>query len=410
MSKESWHVSVACVAVAALALACNNSGFVDLGEPSTETVETVETLEVLDPAEMVEMILMDVAPQVVRPGLDRFNNELALLAANLDAHAQRAQAASQPIDLSEVQSNWTVSTLLWQELELLQFGPAGLEDEVTGGRSLRSEIYSWPLSNDCRVDQLTLQRSFQVDDFHEVQAVNAYGLDTLEHLLFDGMMHTCPEVMGIDEDWAELSDLDIQRYRMEYAQVVVEGIQDNTAKLINRWSVDGGDYSVELLDGSKYTSQEDALGEVFHALLYLERYTLLYKLSGPIGVGCCEVEEEDCMLGAEHVSSAASLKAIERNVIGFERLWNNGDGFGFDEYFVGLGHADLSQEMQLRIDKAKQLLTGQEKSLAHLYQESPDEVTRIHDAITSVVELLDTEARTILEFRGVSTDCNGTGD
>ena len=70
----------------------------------------------------------------------------------------------------------------------------------------------------------------------------------------------------------------------------------------------------------------------------------MYKLSDPLGLGCCLNVYEDCMLSAEHIPSNLTLKAIEHNLIGFEMLFNNGNGYGFDDFFIDLGHRDLQQE------------------------------------------------------------------
>ena len=78
---------------------------------------------------------------------------------------------------------------VWQQLELLQVGPAGLMGTVAGGDSLRDAIYSWPTVNTCRVDQESARRGFLNLG---AALVNVRGLDALEHLLFTTSAdHTC---------------------------------------------------------------------------------------------------------------------------------------------------------------------------------------------------------------------------
>ena len=67
--------------------------------------------------------------------------------------------------------------------------------------------------------------------------------------------HLSFEQVNINEDWEELSELTIQQYRMEYAQKLVNHLQDQTAELIDIWSIEGGNYGLKLLDGSTYRSR-----------------------------------------------------------------------------------------------------------------------------------------------------------
>ena len=384
-----------CATIAFMVFACTTNGSQKLFESKT------------DRDHLTVLLLQDVGPQVVSPNLHQFNNKLTDLATSIEHHTQIIQNSDEPIDLSDAQNKWKSAMLNWQQIELMQIGALGRYYDVIGGEDKRSNIYSWPLSNKCRVDMVTVNRDYQMDDFFDTHLLNVLGLDALEHLFFGDMTSSCPEQVNINEDWEALSELSIQQYRMEYAQKLVEHIQVQTAELIDIWSIEGGNYGLKLLNGSTYRSREAALNDVLTALFYLERFTLMYKLSDPLGLGCCLTDYEDCMLSTEHIPSNLTLKAIKHNLIGFEILFNNGNGYGFDDFFIDLGHSDLQQEMQLRIDRAKQSLEDQELSLSQMYQDSPDEVIRIHHEISSIVELLSSDVITVLNFKEPYIDCPG---
>ena len=109
----------------------------------------------------------------------------------------------------------------------------------------------------------------------------------------------------------------------------------------------------------------------------------------------------------EHIPSGLSLKAIEHNLIGFETLFNNGYGYGFDDLLKDLGHNDIQQEMQLKIDKAKQSLADVNKSLVEMYQDDPEKVLRIHSEISAIVDFLSSDVATVLSIKEPYIDCPG---
>ena len=385
-------------AVALLLYACRTNGSRGLFEPEP------------DRDHRTVLFLQDVGPQVISPNLHQFNHKLTLLATSIENTIQLMQDPNEAIDFGYAQENWKTTMLHWQRLELMQIGPLGSYYDVIGGEDRRYDIYSWPISNRCRVDMVTINRDYQMDDFFDSTLPNVTGLDALEYLLFGDINSSCPEQVNINDDWEELSELTIQQYRLEYAQRLVENIQDQTLALIDIWSIDGGNYGLKLLDGSIYRSRDAALNDIFNSLFYLERFTLMYKLSEPLGLGCCSYDYEDCMLSAEHIPSGLSLKAIEHNLLGFETLFKNGNGYGLDDFLIDMGHGDLQQDMLSRIDKAKQSLEGHEQSLPQLYQENPDEAVRIHNEISSIVDFLSSDVRTVLNFDELYIDCNGGGD
>jgi len=353
------------------------------------------------------LLLQDIAPQVISPNLHEFNDSLTLLATSIEDTIEIIQDSDQAIDLNAPQEEWKNSMLQWQQMELMQIGPVGSYYEVVGGEDRREYIYSWPITNKCRVDVVTVNREYQTNDFFDTHLVNVIGLDALEHLLFGEMTSSCPEQVNINEEWEALSEVTIQQYRMEYAQRLVAQLQVQTAELIDIWSIEGGNYGLKLLDGSTYRDRKTALNSVFNALFYLKRFTLMYKISDPLGFGCCINDYEDCLQSAEHIPSRLSLKAIEHNLIGFETLFNNGNGYGFDDLFIDLGHSDLQREIQSRVDKAKGTLAGIDQSLIQIYQDDPDKVLRIHSEISAIVDLLSSDALTVLSMTELYVDCPG---
>ena len=95
-------------------------------------------------SEIAPQVLEDVGSRVIIPTLELFIESADLLTVRLEA--LEAEPFNNEI-LTEAQAQWIESANLWQQLELMQIGPAGSSLSVPGGQDMRDEIYSWPTVN-----------------------------------------------------------------------------------------------------------------------------------------------------------------------------------------------------------------------------------------------------------------------
>ena len=121
-----------------------------VGCGSSTTTETGTTATQVD---VVLDLLADVGPQVVLPTLDRFLASLD----SLDASLETLDSANGVDDaaLASAQAAFVDTMKIWQELEVMQIGPAASSLSAIAGEDIRDEIYSWPTVNACRIDQVT---------------------------------------------------------------------------------------------------------------------------------------------------------------------------------------------------------------------------------------------------------------
>ena len=89
-------------------------------------------------------MLEDVWPEVISIHLDAART--ATVSLGEAVHAWTTEPSSDEAR-GEAQDAWREAMAAWQETEMMQLGPAGDSLTVTGGESLRDEIYSWPLTN-----------------------------------------------------------------------------------------------------------------------------------------------------------------------------------------------------------------------------------------------------------------------
>lgn len=345
-------------------------------------------------------LLASVGPSVVLPALAAFEGEVAVLAGAVDAwQAALAAGGDGEAERATAQEAWVAAMGTWQQLELMQIGPAGSSLSAIGGQDLRDEIYSWPTTNPCRVDQETVAGGYAAADFFEVNLVNAYGLDALETLLFSGPDNACPNQVDINSSgaWAALGDEGVAAARADYAVAVVAGVADTAARLSTAWDPAGGDFSGKLAltaGSSPFANEQEALNAVFDGLFYLETATKDRKLAVPIGLQDCA--EAACPEDVELWASGTSLEAIEGNLLGFQALFTGGEGGGFEERLDAAGHADLAQEINARTDAALARVRSMEGPLSDTVVSAPADAQALYDDVKAVSDLLKGDLATVM--------------
>lgn len=337
----------------------------------------------LDPALQADVLLRDVGPHVVLPALDRLDEALLALDGAVTAWADEGEPA-----LDDARVAYEDAMVVWQELEVMQVGPAAPSLSDPAGQDLRDEIYSWPTVNPCRVDQETIELGWAETDFRRTRLVNVYGLDALTHLLFAGPDDACPSQVGIDAAWAELDAPALGALRAGYAEVVVDGLIEATAELREHWNPAAGDFSSQLAagDASPYGSELRALNAVYDAMFYLEAVTKDRKLAEPLGLGTCAA---DCSGLAESDDPYRSAAWVAANLRGFRAVFTGGAGRGFDDLLIEAGHADLAGRMLANLDEAIAVASAEHKPLD----------ASMHDAVKRVTDDLKGDMATVLTLR-----------
>ena len=134
-----------------------------------------------------------------------------------------------------------------------------LLQRLAGGDG-RDRIYSWPLTNPCRVDQETGRQAYAADGWADAALVNVLGLDALEHLLFAGPDNVCPGQVDINEDglWDALGEEGVRQARAEYAVVLTGALVADLEAQQAAWEAFGPKLAAAG-DGSPYETQIDGL-------------------------------------------------------------------------------------------------------------------------------------------------------
>lgn len=357
--------------------------------------------------EASEDALADVGTEVVVPALDRFLTEMDTLRSALEAQVNT------PDDRSASQAAFLDAMDAWQELEVMQLGPAGSSIDTEGGADLRDLIYSWPTVNPCRVDQVTASEAYASPTFIEDSLVNSYGLDVVAYLLFappgdnDCPSFTAPNKGG---EWAALGAATVAERRVDYALVAVDAATEAAETIRASWTSEDGFGTNLATAGSTTSTFEDdneALNAIFDAMFYVEKITKDAKLATPLGI-----RPQDCSASCEERLEAtltqSSTRWIVANLRGFRNLFTGGEGAGFDDLLIDQGDQDLVDRILANTDAAI-ALGEQTDPLSTLLPADPAPVQALHDAVKLVSDDLKGDLATLLALQ-IPAEAAGDND
>jgi predicted lipoprotein len=405
-NRLSW-LTLGGLGVAALSL---KVGCAPIPQDDSKEVSAWEDEEVI---RVVSSVLRGVGPEVVLPSLEQFGIELASLAEAIDAWETAFDSGADTAQVhADAKEAWTTAMMAWQEHEVMQIGPAGSSLTAVAGRDLRDEVYSWPSINPCRIDQEVVATGWTQSGWFEDNFANSYGLDALEHILHGDDENVCPSQVEINAtgSWNALGPEGVEANRIAYARAVVLHLEDVNDFLYEKWSPQEGDFSGALAltsRSSPYATDRQALNAVFDALFYLETVTKDRKLAQPLGLVECSLEV--CPDAAEHLESGISVMAVAANLRGFRQLFTGGDGTGFDDLLVELGHADLAESIVEKTDNALSVAEATALPIHEGVTSDLASVEALHAAVKEVTDILKGDLVTVLSLQ-IPAEASGDND
>ncbi len=384
-------------------LARTAQAFVGLLIASSITYSCVERPDEEEPIDPVVRETLESAATCV------MNHAEAFLDAAKTLETKTGEWAGTPEDLAlleEAQVAWTDAMLVWHQMEPMAFGPAGSSSAVAdggavGGKDLRDLIYSWPLINSCRIDQVLENRAYE--DALDEEPVNAQGLDAIEYLLFyDAPESSCLETTRIVADglWDAIDDLESRR--ATYAHAAAQLVKTHAESLKNAWDPDDEDFYskfVEAGESGPFESQKAALNAIVDGIFFIEALVKDQKLAVPLAISeSCTMES--CPDAIEHQFSGLSKEGLRQNLIGLETLFDGcgGDPTGLEKLLEENG-ADLkADELLAAIQGVHEALDAiEEADLVEALSEDPDSVNDLYDAIKTLTDLLKNDLVEVLD-------------
>ncbi len=317
---------------------------------------------------------------VVRPRLTMLRERLAVLEERV---AQwDASGAAEDRDLAKVA--FVEAMELIQELDPMQLGPYASSAVSPFGLDLRDALYSWPVVNPCRVDQIVAEGGWEDPGFFTDERVHAFGMDALEYLLWAGPENACPNQVAPNADgrWEALGVEGVERARASYAAAVGGELLATVDRLQRAWAE-------HALDAATYGTERDALEAVVGALHYLESTMEKRKLAEPAGRGTCTT---GCLEQAESYGlSSGSQVWLARNLVGVRALFTGEEGPGLPEILAAVGRQELADRFLDALDRADEAVEALDGPVEQAIVERPARIDALLAVLRELTELLEGE-------------------
>jgi predicted lipoprotein len=315
------------------------------------------------------------------------------------------QAIDDPTQFEATQQAWQKTIDLWQQLEVMQIGPAGRSTQP-GGQDLRDLIYAWPLTYQCAIDRNLLSEAY-ITTPSQIE-FDDKGLWAAEYLLF---YKDTENQCGLDDDinasgsWSMLDANTLTLRRAQYAAFAADTVAEIATALFTAWSPTGDNFLAELTKAGEtsrtYGRKSIAINAMNDALSYIEWATKDKKLAHPLGLHGCD--QSLCPDLVESKYSQRSKEHLRNNLIGFRKIFkgceNEYTGLGFDDLLYVIGQADLAEEIdQALLATFKAIEDLEEMDLVTALDTNSQKVLAIHTALKKVTDLLRSDFLIVLNL------------
>ncbi len=326
-----------------------------------------------------------------------FHGKMTALATAVSAWAASPSDATRDAARSAYQTAMDA----WQLVDTMQFGPTGRKS-TPGGQDFRDQIYCWPLTSRCAVEQTIISGKYADATFAN-ELINKRGLGALEYLLFfEGTDTACTGATDISA-WGALADRDARK--RAYAVAAAAETATRAAALDTAW--DSG--SVRFADtmrtagpgNATFPTTQDAFNAVSNAAFYVETDVKDIKLARPLGLRGCTTASCPELFEAQYAGRAKADLRV--NLDGARRLLEgcgpDYTGFGFDDLLVDVGAPDAAAALRDNGVAMQAALAAIEETdmKAALAADKPS-VMAVYDAIKGLTDLMKTDFLTLLDL------------
>jgi predicted lipoprotein len=348
-------------------------------------------------------LLAHLGADIIVPAVEDADDAVRQLQKAVASYCQAVGTADESESRTTAQAAWKRAMVAWQFVEMMKIGPTA---ENRG--ALRDQIYSWPATSSCAVDQDVMVLRAQPATFDiTTRLTTRRGLAAIEYLLFTtSFEHTCP-ASSAPEGWATLSNPQRSEARCRFAEVAIDDVALRTNIVRSGWDPGQGNFLGQLTSagssGSSFAKAQDGVNAISDALFYLDLMTKGKKLAAPMGISInrCGSEGQVCVSDLESVHARHARENIQANLESFHRMFLGNDkdghaGIGFDDFLSELGSAELAATMIADLDAARAAINAIETPLDQAIVNSPDQVVVVHDRIKAVCDQLKSQFLTIL--------------
>jgi predicted lipoprotein len=356
-----------------------------------------------DQVAIVEAILASFWPDLLAPTLAQAVDDVDELTRSTQAWLTELEAGEDGVTArADVQTAWINAMTSWQAMEVLQVGPAASSLYADGGMDIRDNLYSWPSTNPCRVDQETVEGNWDEDDFFTVNLVNVMGFDAMEVLLFSSdEENRCSTPIDINADgtWDALGDDGVRLNRAAYSLSLSEQMAVELSSIQTAWSPKEENFHAILNTAGNdvYANKTAALNALYDALFYLETSVNDRKLGWSLGYNDCG--QDDCSDYLESPFAGNSTVWVAQNLTTFRALFMGVDGAGFYDLLTTFDEVALADELVTALDTADSAASLLSDALPTTQSENAEDGDALYDAVKRVTDLLKGDIATVLTLQ-----------
>lgn len=351
------------------------------------------------------MLAMSACPPSTKPdggltvlpdgGVPLARSEFLRAAAECSLRAARDfQTTARAFAAAPSQQTWRDAMRAWQVLEPMQFGPTA-SSVTPGGLDLRDQLYSWPLTSRCAVDE-TLTTSGYAGGVSTL-LINRRGLAAAEYLLFsDPGSASCGDTAA----WSALAPAEQAARKQAYAAQVALDVEARAGELVDAWGPFVDTLGTAGPDNATYPTVQGALNRVSDAVFYLDTSMKDLKLAPPLGLRGCLTPP--CLDQLESQWAHHNTVNLRSNLDGLQRLLRGcqaqHQGPGFDDLLDAQGAFSLSERLAEKETAAGAALDALgAKDLSDALVSEPTTVRALYDAFKGITDLLKSEFITVLD-------------
>lgn len=304
-------------------------------------------------------MFVGIADDQIIPNYTELANQADLMAADDGAIARYCSAVSGDADgtpLAEARTAWRDTMTAMQQAELHRFGPINENNSALHERLLVPVNSSF---SSCGVDQSVLlgqQSDFDLNS----RLSNQKGLTAIEYLLFsENLDHSCPAQIPETTDWNERGLKERQSLRCAHALRLARDVSEAADAVLEGWLPTGANYRATFANPG---NAEDSIVLLSDGLFYVDIDLKDSKLGEPLGLhDSCN--GFSCPERVESAFSRSTFDSIRANLVGFQLLFNGGQGLSFDDLIASEGVPEVSKRINSQLTDSLDLLDSIDTSL-----------------------------------------------
>lgn len=323
-----------------------------------------------------QRLFRHLADDVLLPLTDDFASAAGKLATTSNTYCNGKAS------LKQLQAAWRATQSAWQPLEMLQLGPV-IE------RRTQRQINAWPVRPTLLEPLLAARKPISPATM-ETQGAAGKGLPAIEYLLFADPTTSGPAPKK-----------PLAAAHCNALQALAYDVKAEADALAADWREPNGGFARQLKEAGKhpqdgvFASEEQALSDVLNLLIAGLDAIKIRKVGKPL-------EKSADTAALERIESwraGTSLDHIHDNLRGFERLFfgAGNDGFGLDDYLLGLERPILVRNVRERLDAAMRALAAIHPPLQQAVIAQRTQVEHLRTELHRLQHVLETQAADALK-------------